>query len=77
MIAPTQPTVTMPAVPTLSSLPSGNGVLPNQWLAVAIGEGVVDAAAFTIPAANIQPASVDLRLGEVGSRMRCSFLPDR
>jgi dCTP deaminase len=64
-------------VPPLSSLPPGDGVLPNQWLAAAISEGVVDAAEFKIPAANIQPASVDLRLGEVGYRMRCSFLPDR
>ena len=61
----------------LLSLPAGDGVLPNQWLAAAIGEGIVDAGAFKIPVANIQPASVDLRLGEIGYRMRCSFLPDR
>jgi dCTP deaminase len=64
-------------VPTLPSLPAGDGVLPNQWLAAAIDEGILDAGAFTIPPANIQPASVDLRLGEVCYRMRCSFLPDR
>src|SRR5205823_12243665 len=30
-----------------------------------------------IPASSIQPASVDLRLGPVAYRIRCSFLPDR
>jgi dCTP deaminase len=46
-------------------------------LAAAIREGIIDAGPFTIPAANVQPASLDLRLGEVGYRMRCSFLPDQ
>ncbi|MDQ1378287.1 MAG: dCTP deaminase, partial [Acidimicrobiaceae bacterium] len=59
------------------TLPAGDGVLPNQWLAAAIHEGVIDAGEFTIPTGNVQPASLDLRLGEVGYRMRCSFLPDR
>jgi dCTP deaminase len=59
------------------TLPPGDGVLPNQWLAAAIREGVIDAGDFTIPPGNVQPASLDLRLGEVGYRMRCSFLPDR
>jgi dCTP deaminase len=59
------------------SLPPGDGVLPNQWLTAAIREGVIDAGEFTIPGSNVQPASLDLRLGEVAYRMRCSFLPDR
>jgi dCTP deaminase len=59
------------------TLPPGDGVLPNQWLTAAIREGVVDAGEFTIPANNVQPASLDLRLGESAYRMRCSFLPDR
>lgn len=58
-------------------LPEGAGVLPNQHLAEAIRDGVIDAGAYTIPAANIQPASLDLRLGEVAYRVRCSFLPGR
>src|SRR5205823_6355436 len=29
------------------------------------------------PASQVQPASVDLRLGEVAYRIRCSFLPDK
>lgn len=57
-------------------LPSGSeGVLPNQYLEEAIAEGVIDAGEFKIPSRNIQPASVDLRLGEVAYRIRCSFLP--
>jgi dCTP deaminase len=38
---------------------------------------VIDAGRFTIPPENIQPASLDLRLGEVAYRIRCSFLPGR
>jgi dCTP deaminase len=56
-------------------LPAGDGVLPNQLLAQAITAGVIDADPFTIPRTNIQPASLDLRLGEVAYRIQCSFLP--
>lgn len=60
------------------SLPPGRaGVLPSQHLVAAVEAGVIDAGRFTIPPGNIQPASVDLRLGEVAYRIRCSFLPDR
>lgn len=51
------------------------GVLPNHHLQRAIETGVIDAGRFKIPVENIQPASLDLRLGEVAYRMRCSFLP--
>lgn len=58
-------------------LPAGaQGVLPAHYLASAIDTGVIDAGSFKIPASNIQPASLDLRLGEVAYRIRCSFLPD-
>ncbi|HUY85789.1 MAG TPA: 2'-deoxycytidine 5'-triphosphate deaminase [Acidimicrobiales bacterium] len=58
-------------------LPSGSqGVIPSQYLERAIDAGVIHAGSFTIPSANIQPASVDLRLGEVAYRIQCSFLPD-
>jgi dCTP deaminase len=60
------------------SLPEDTtGVLPCQHLEAAIAAGVVDAGRFTIPAENVQPASLDLRLGEVAYRIRCSFLPGR
>ena len=59
-------------------LPAGRrGVLPSQYLREAISAGAISAGGFTIPEANIQPASLDLRLGEVAYRIRCSFLPDR
>jgi len=55
-----------------------DGVLPNQHLEQAIESGVITTAGGSeIPTANIQPASLDLRLGPVAYRLRCSFLPDR
>jgi len=66
----------MPAAPTLAELNSGTqGVLPSQLLGDAVHAGWLDAGELRIPPANIQPASVDLRLGERAYRIRCSFLP--
>jgi dCTP deaminase len=57
-------------------IPAGaEGVLPNSYLVQAIEEEVIDAGRFKIPHENVQPASLDLRLGETAYRMRCSFLP--
>ncbi len=54
------------------------GVLPNQYLAQAIEAGVITTSGGgQIPATNVQPASLDLRLGPIAYRLRCSFLPDR
>lgn len=50
-------------------------MLPNQYLRQAIASGVIDAGKFVIPESNVQPASLDLRLGETAYRIRCSFLP--
>lgn len=60
------------------TLDSGEpGVLPSQMIAGAIKEGLITAADGTdIPEENIQPASLDLRLGTTAYRLRCSFLPD-
>ncbi len=54
----------------------GPGVLPSQWLDRAVKAGLVhwDTGALDAPA--IQPASLDLHLGDVAYRLRCSFLPD-
>ncbi len=58
-------------------LPDGvRGVLPRQSLARAVELGIIDAGEFKIQPSSIQPASIDLRLGEVAYRIRCSFLPD-
>jgi len=54
---------------------SGDGVLPGQLLGHAVRAGYIDAGRFRVPSENIQPASLDLRLGETAVRIRCSFLP--
>lgn len=50
------------------------GVLPAQAIRRLIAEGALDASP-AIEAAQIQPASLDLRLGTVAYRVRASFLP--
>jgi dCTP deaminase len=42
--------------------------IKDGWIAAPDGSG--------IPEENIQPASLDLRLGSIAYRLRCSFLPD-
>ena len=59
----------------LNLQPTSEGVLPGQLLERAIRAGYIDAGRFNIPDANVQPASLDLRLGERALRIRCSFLP--
>jgi dCTP deaminase len=51
------------------------GVLPSQLLREAVSREWLRADA-SIPPESVQPASVDLRLGEHGWALRCSFLPD-
>jgi len=54
-----------------------SGVYPAQWLRKAIDEGYVRSR-FVLPdpsESQLQPASLDLRLGERAYRLRCSFLP--
>ncbi len=52
------------------------GVLPAQLLREALAAGWLRADPWQIPASAVQPASVDLRLGEHAWALRCSFLPD-
>jgi len=66
-----------PALPfeaSVADLGAPEGVLPSQLLVEAIAAGWVGAGELRIPARNIQPASLDLRLGERAYRVRCSFL---
>jgi dCTP deaminase len=73
----TEPGSTSESGQALLGLPEGaQGVLPSQSLEKAVELGFIDAGEFKIPASSIQPASIDLRLGEVAYRIRCSFLPD-
>ena len=62
---------------TLGLSKDAQGVLPSQALERAVEAGIVEAEDFKIPPSNIQPASLDLRLGETAYRIRSSFLPDR
>ena len=53
------------------------GVLPSQALERAVQQGMIEAGEFRIAPSSIQPASIDLRLGDTAFRIRSSFLPDR
>ncbi len=50
------------------------GILPAQRIEAMVGAGTI-AAARPLDADQIQPASLDLRLGETAYRVRASFLP--
>ncbi|MCU1451992.1 MAG: 2-deoxycytidine 5-triphosphate deaminase [Acidimicrobiales bacterium] len=56
--------------------PRAEGVLAVQHLQRALDADVISADT-EIPGANLQPASLDLRLGSEALRLRCSFLPNR
>ena len=50
--------------------------MPTRWLREAADADVIFTEQYKIPDSNIQPASLDVRLGERAYRLRCSFLPD-
>src|SRR5262249_46276230 len=50
------------------------GILPDRLIAMLVKTGVVIPAG-ALDEDQIQPASVDLRLGEIAYRVRASFLP--
>ncbi len=52
------------------------GVFPSQELNRAIEEEWVSSGDYRIRPEAIQPASIDLRLGDFAWALRCSFLPD-
>jgi dCTP deaminase len=52
------------------------GILPGQGLLMAVERGWISSGEYRIPRESIQPASIDLRLGERAWALRCSFLPD-
>jgi dCTP deaminase len=53
---------------------AGEGVLPDQAIAALAAQGVIRAPA-PFDSDQIQPASLDLRLGAKAYRLRASFLP--
>lgn len=58
----------------LPTAPSPAGVLPDRAIARLIAQGAIAADAAFAPD-QVQPASLDLRLGRVAYRLRASFLP--
>ena len=56
------------------SSPSGTGVFPSQTVAALIRDRTISSTR-EFPADMIQPASLDLRLGQVAYRVQASFLP--
>jgi dCTP deaminase len=56
--------------------PTDKGILPDRMIRTLAEEGGILPAADFVPG-QIQPASLDLRLGEVAYRVRASFLPGR
>ena len=52
------------------------GVLPAQDLRAAIAADWIRSDPYRIPSSSVQPASLDLRLGDFAWALRCSFLPD-
>ncbi|HEV7770117.1 MAG TPA: 2'-deoxycytidine 5'-triphosphate deaminase [Solirubrobacterales bacterium] len=52
------------------------GVFPSQALEQAIEKEWVSSGDYRIRPEAIQPASIDLRLGDFAWALRCSFLPD-
>ena len=62
--------------PDLDPPPAYNtGVLPSQLIRMAARVGLVTSPALPIEEDQVQPASLDLRLGEFAYRLPYSFLP--
>ena len=58
----------------LAFAPAEKGILPDRMIAALAEEGGIRAA-YPFAAGQIQPASLDLRLGAIAYRVRASFLP--
>lgn len=59
---------------TLSFAPSDRGILPDRMIAALADAGGIKAH-YPFAPGQIQPASLDLRLGAIAYRVRASFLP--
>ena len=53
---------------------NANGILPDRMIATMADEGLI-LPAYPFVETQIQPASLDLRLGDIAYRVRASFLP--
>src|SRR3954469_14292084 len=54
--------------------PDANGILPDRMIAAMADAGLI-LPAYPFIESQIQPASLDLRLGDISYRVRASFLP--
>ena len=54
--------------------PGANGILPDRMIAAMADAGLI-LPAYPFVESQIQPASLDLRLGDIAYRVRASFLP--
>src|SRR6266849_158146 len=62
------------AAVSLSLRADDKGILPDRMIATLVKTGAVIPAG-ALDEDQIQPASIDLRLGEIAYRVRASFLP--
>src|SRR5437879_5296705 len=63
----------MMATAALSEMPAAAGILPGQAIIALYEHGAIEGPAFE--PGQVQPASLDLRLGRHAWRVRASFLP--
>ena len=63
-----------PELPAAEAQPRTTGILPSQEISNLIARGHIRATPAINPD-HIQPASLDLRLGDIAHRVRASFLP--
>ena len=63
-----------PESPAQEAQPRTTGILPSQEISNLIARGNITATP-SINSDHIQPASLDLRLGDIAHRVRASFLP--
>src|ERR1700739_1246798 len=54
--------------------PNANGILPDRMIAAMADAGLI-LPVYPFVETQIQPASLDLRLGDIAYRVRASFLP--
>ena len=64
------------AAVTLSFAIEDKGILPDRMIAALAADGAILSENKFVPD-QVQPASLDLRLGEIAYRVRASFLPGR
>ncbi len=62
--------------PAQSSAERKSGIFPAQWFASALQRKIISSLT-AVSEAQIQPASIDLRLGTTAYRVPASFLPGR